>query len=137
MKNKILSFTFLCLAHFCNAQVLSLFSDAFLWESNVLHNTTNRETLNHFSRFTTAGDSIVWQQLNGASTYVFRILSYEGEWSDLNSDGSVAFLVKKGSLHGRLTFLRQNGRVTVSMEFMKGVVNVMPYVFTVSSVNKL
>jgi len=123
-----------CVAH---AQILSPVTDTLEWQSGEFYNTSNQETVSHQSKFTTGTSEILWDQLNGESSYTFTIVSTDGEWNDVNTDGARVYHVTKGPTSGTLTFQRENGITKVTMEFIKNGTNVMPYVFTVSAVSKL
>jgi hypothetical protein len=137
MKSTALIFLMICAGPLASAQILSPATDTLRWESNGFDNLSNQETVTHESTFTTGTNSIVWDQLDGESTYTFTVLSQQGEWNNVSQDGSTVFTVNKGSSTGTLTFQRVNGELKVSMEFIKNGVNVMPYVFTVSAVTKI
>lgn len=93
--------------------------------------------VDYHGSFTVHGDSVMWKQKNVEVDYFFRIIGVSGQWSDPDSKGRVLLDVVFRGRPGTMEFSGDgvDRRVRIRME--SGERDLLPYVFSVSGVEKI
>jgi hypothetical protein len=104
------------------------------WAVTGFHNNGNNEDVTLASRFETSPQLIKWVQKSGSMVYDFTVTGKTGSWTDLNADGEITFHVTLRDKSGTIRFARQQGRITIEPNILKEGRNMLPYVFTVSTI---
>lgn len=104
------------------------------WVVTGFHNNDNNEDVSSSSRFETSPQGIKWIQKNGSMVYDFTVTGKTGSWNDISADGEITFHVTLRDKSGTIRFARQQGRITIEPNIIKEGHNMLPYVFTVSTI---
>lgn len=128
----IILFFFALLQSAVKAQSVELSN--LTWAVTGFHNNGNNEDVTLTSRFETSPQLIKWIQKNGSMVYDFTVTGKTGSWTDLNADGEITFNVTLRDKSGTIRFARQQGRITIEPNILKEGRNMLPYVFTVSTI---
>lgn len=112
----------------------SVESSILSWTVTGFHNNGNNEDLTLTSRFETSPQHIKWIQKSGSMVYDFTVTGKTGSWTDINADGEITFNVTLRDKSGTIRFARQQGRITIEPNILKEGRNMLPYVFTVSTI---
>lgn len=112
----------------------SVESSELTWAVTGFHNNGNNEDVTLTSQFETSPQLIKWIQKSGSMVYDFTITGKTGSWTDINADGEITFNVTLRDKSGTIRFARQQGRITIEPNIIKEGRNMLPYVFTVSTI---
>jgi hypothetical protein len=127
---------FLALALESPGQTFSVEDDYLIWKTSECRNTQTNKTTVQSGMFKSGIDSIVWVFDNGKMSDALPVISKEGSWLNVSEDGYTVFGVDWKNIAGTVRFQRSNGQTKIIMEFIKDKVNVTPYEFTVSQIEK-
>ena len=139
MKNKtfgsllLLGLYYFLFASPLSAQTLSI-DDYLIWKTSGFRNVLTDEKKNENAVFESSVDSIIWT--HNRKREKLPVASKQDSWPDINEDGASTFNVTFNNIPGKIVFLKSNGQLKITMEFIKNNVNTMPYEFTVASVIK-
>lgn len=131
---KIFIILFFCAFLQLTVKAQSVESTNLTWAVTGFHNNGNNEDVTLTSRFETSPQLIKWIQKNGSMVYDFTVTGKTGSWTDLNADGEITFHVTLRDKTGTIRFARQQGRITIEPNIIKEGRNMLPYVFTVSTI---
>lgn len=131
---------FLCIATFCKAllaQVPSLTTDNIRWHTSELKDIASNVSSANVCQFITYGNSkIDWVQDNGNYITHWTIKSVTGEWSNLNNNGSVSFMITDDQLNGLLIITKSDQGVYMVLKINDSKFNINVS-YTISSYEKL
>jgi hypothetical protein len=117
-------------------QETSIARDTIVWQVDQLTDLAANTSEVFHCKFVTTPTDIEWLQKSDSFSNNFSVLNTEGSWNDLSNDGRYTFHVSFNGENGNLYFERVNGIVQITMSFIDGEKNKMPYLFRVSNYSK-
>lgn len=106
---------FLFTTHLSAAQNIA--SVPLRWLSSSSLDLKNNETGTASSEFISRQTEILWKQKSGQSVKHFEIVSVEGAWTDVGSEGAITFHVTEEQASGIVTFERTSSGIFVTLDF--------------------
>jgi len=111
--------------------------DTLTWKVGSLRDMNTDSVSAYSCDFQTFGDKrVLWIQQGGEYVVDLKVVSVEGDWEVLSSDGVASYTVKHDKLIGTLEFRKVGNEIAVYSKFMDSGQNTMPFKFLVSSVQK-
>ncbi len=127
----------LCLLTTFSVQAQNPDSTTLLWSSSKATNQFDQKQKDHVSAFRTIpGQAVEWIQKDGESTYRYAITGKEGQWSSVDSDGTIKYLIALSNVTGEVILTRQNGVITIRLRTSTNGSFDLDYVFDVTSVEQ-
>jgi hypothetical protein len=117
-------------------QTISIAQDTITWEIDELTDLAKDTTEVFHCKFITTPTGIKWLQKNDGFINNFSVVSTSGSWENLSLNGNYTFHVSFQDQTGTLSFERVGGLLHVTMSFLDGGKNKMPYSFRVSNYAK-
>jgi len=121
----------------CYAQEYTMANNTLKWVANSFENLANSDHVGGSSYFISSPTKIEWVQKNGSKTYTFNIVSTQGIWTDVRTEGKFSADVRIGDRTGTIYFSRVNNSVTIEMKFVLEGKNIMPYKFNIEQIEDL
>jgi hypothetical protein len=91
------------------------------------------KALDYSGSFISTGDTnLDWVQNNGQKTYHLSVVSVEGTWTDISTDGTIIYNLG-GTTPGQLTFERTNGVLTIRLLLKPSKAGKLNYTFSINS----
>ena len=119
MKINLFKFLFVLWLAFCsgiiNAQNVA--QQNLAWTSTTVVDIKNNAPSMPFqcSFKTFSNQSIDWIQKSGAEVYQYTVVSIEGSWTNVMTDGTIQYNVFLGTSTGSFVFTRSNGQLSVRL----------------------
>ncbi len=95
-------------------------------------NLTNKTTEYSGSFISTGDTNVDWVQNNGQKTYHLSVVSVEGAWADISTDGSIVYNLGE-TTPGQLTFERTNGVLSIRLFIKPSKAGTLNYTFSINS----
>lgn len=91
------------------------------WNSNKFIDLLSNDIINKSVQFITYDNTkIEWIQKNGSIVYSFKIISINGNWSDVNTNGSISFGVAFDGITGSFSFSRIDDVIKIRLDLKGG-----------------
>jgi hypothetical protein len=120
-----------------HSQVISIPTDTVSWQVDSLTDVAHDHSNSYTCTFTTYGTSkIVWMQ-SADNVTEFPIQAAAGGWGNPQAEGHTDYSVTYQAKTGKLWFERTADGIRIKMTFMENGENTMPFIFRVTSVNKI
>jgi hypothetical protein len=103
------------------------------WNCTQATDVLTGKTQDYSGSFISTGDTNVdWVQNNGQKTYHLSVVSVEGTWTDVSTDGTIIYNLG-GTTPGQLTFERTNGVLTIRLLLKPSKASKLNYTFSINS----
>lgn len=135
MNIKFLVTLFLCLGSVA-AFSQTIKTDTISWVATKAVNQVDQSEFAYNGTFITYGTSALdWSQREGRSVKHYTVISADGSWNDLDTDGQKTFQVQNGEVTGTLVFARSTGVITVHLQLLVSGKPDQDYLFYITSTN--
>ncbi|NOS94009.1 MAG: hypothetical protein HOP30_18985 [Cyclobacteriaceae bacterium] len=126
-------FIILLLLPFMHSLGQNIRSANITWNCTQATDGLTSKTTEYNGSFISTGDTNVdWVQNNGQKTYHLSVVSVEGGWADVSTDGSIVYNLG-GTTPGQLTFERINGVLTIRLFIKPSKSSTLNYTFSIDS----
>lgn len=112
-------------------------SSPTIWSVSQATDLRTGFSIDYHGSFTVHGDSVLWKQKNVAADYFFRIIGKSGTPDDLKANGKMILDVEFRGRAGTMEFSGQDENRQLRIRMESGDRDLLPYVFRVSSVEKI
>lgn len=79
----------------------------------------------------------MWDQGNGKVHYDLIIKEVKGQWKDVNTKGSIEYIVDMKGTSGKIILARDGDWITLKMDFKRGEGKDLNYEFIISTLERL
>lgn len=112
--------------------------NSFKWSSTeFLNPVTKAYSEMNCSFITEKEEKIVWDQGNGKVHYDLIIKEVKGQWKDVNTKGSIEYIVDMKGTSGKIILARDGDWITLKMDFKRGEGKDLNYEFIISTLERL